>query len=144
MSVDAFMSKWDGTLYVEGGDLAGCGVDCVRLTLAWLNHLAGTTFTIKEEAQDGALHSVHVINRVRSLIRGAFPDMLFFPNPKISDLKPGDGVAIGRSGNPYHVGIVSDDGLGLWHAVRPRVCRTSLQAVSVDGFRIKEAFRWIS
>lgn len=144
MSVDAFMSKWNGTPYVEGGNLAGCGVDCVRLTLAWLNHRAGTDFVLTDEAQDGALHDIKVVDRVRAMILAHFPTMIFLPRPRIIELEPGDGVAIGRSGNPYHVGIVADDGIGLWHAVRPQVCKTSLQAVSVSGFQIKEAFRWTS
>lgn len=139
MSVDLYMSMWDGTPYMEGACAPGQGVDCVRLVVAWFNHLRGIEYTLPSEAQDSALHDPEVVVRVRRSLLQAYAPALDWKGTY--EWKPKDCLAIGRAGNPYHVGIVADDGLSLWHAVKPEVCRTSIQAMQVDGFQIKGGFR---
>lgn len=139
MSVDLYMTMWDKTPYMEGACSPGQGVDCVRLVVAWFNHLRGIQFKLPSEAQDAALHDPRVVVRVRKALIDAYGPALTYKGP--FRWAPRDCLAIGRSGNPYHVGIVADDGLSLWHATKPRVCKTSIQAMMVDKFEVKEGFR---
>lgn len=140
MSVDGFMKAWEGTSYMAGASSLGQGVDCMRLLVAWFNFKRSLTFILASEAQDGALHDPAVIVRVRrSLLKAYQPSARFKFGATVP--QAGDGLAVGRLGDPYHVGVVADDGVGVWHATRPRVCRTSLQALTVDGYKIRELFR---
>lgn len=143
MRFEDFMDLWIGTRYGPGQSMPGVGVDCIRLVYSWLLYREGKgpegCMELPREAQDAALHDPKVCVRVRKIITDRFKNIRL---ERGLPLQTGDIVGVAGKGNPFHVGIVSLSPKLVLHSNKPiGVMVTSIQALSVDGYDVVEAYR---
>lgn len=144
--MDEVHRSWLGTPYMAGQSVRGAGVDCLRLMTSIMDELFSVQNTshLPKVPHDIGLHDQKTAMRVFRYLLESYPSEVV----QNGTAQPGDVVVtrgerngVPNSGN--HLAMIGRNGRVI-HAVKPRVCFTSLSGLPPIEhiYRPLETHRW--
>lgn len=120
--------SWEGTPWIDGQQLRGRGVDCVRFVVGVLDELYRYDKPpVPVLPQHLGLHNRSDAIKATHAIASRYPHVV------VTEPEPGDIVVvnIGEQGGPGHVAIFGDPPRLVWHAVsKVGVCFSSASSIT--------------